>query len=468
MVTIRIKWNKENYDNVEFDASMGVDGLKAIIYSLTHVPIERQKLMAKGVWTGTLKDDFDFTNCIGLKDGIIVLVMGTAEVIATPIQPITFLEDMSVEQKALIGATGPAGLVNLGNTCYLNSVLQSFRYLPALRDALTDPTIHGLIASLRDLFNQLDRSSSGVPPTMFLQSLRRDYPVFGGLSRDGRPLQQDAEEAFGALMTSMKNALPSKIHDIFEIEIEEQLHCSESTEEPVVVKSDVVNKLVCNIRGGSGAVLTVDHMIEGLRLGLEDNVEKHSLLLQRNAIWMKKQRLASLPKYLCIQFMRFFWKPTPESTDHTGVKCKIMRAVSFPTSLDVYELCSSSLQQKLSIQRKIVADANAPSFVSSSSASASAGSDAMEVTETTTVSTPSTPLETGLYDLKCIVTHKGRSADSGHYMSYVKITNPKNSQVQEWYKFDDAIVTLVSEEEVMRLCGGGDRDMAYFCMYARR
>ena len=29
--------------------------------------------------------------------------------------------------------------------------------------------------------------------------------------------------------------------------------------------------------------------------------------------------------YICVHFMRFFWKLTPESKDHTGVNCKIMR-----------------------------------------------------------------------------------------------------------------------------------------------
>ena len=67
-----------------------------------------------------------------------------------------------------------------------------------------------------------------------------------------------------------------------------------------------------------------------MKLGLEGSVEKFSEKLNRNALWTRKLRIKSLPQYLCVQFMRFFWKATPESRDHAGVKCKILRPVVFP------------------------------------------------------------------------------------------------------------------------------------------
>ena len=102
------------------------------------------------------------------------------------------------------------------------------------------------------------------------------------------------------------------------------MQCQESAEEPILSRSEEVNKLVCNIQN------TVNHMHESVKLGLESTVEKHSAVLGRDALWKKTQRVASLSRYICFQFLRFFWKPTPESRDHRGVKCKILRAVSFP------------------------------------------------------------------------------------------------------------------------------------------
>lgn len=81
--------------------------------------------------------------------------------------------------------------------------------------------------------------------------------------------------------------------------------------------------------------MSVDHLHDGLKLWMVGTIEKHSDVLGRNAIWNKTVRIAKLPQYLCIQFMRFFWKATPENADRAGTKCKILRTVSFT------EVCTS-------------------------------------------------------------------------------------------------------------------------------
>jgi len=143
-------------------------------------------------------------------------------------------------------------------------------------------------------------------------------------------MQQDAEEFYNIVTQSISAATsPSDASASLVLEMEETLTCAETDLEPQVVRREIVNKLVCNIQGGPGSTVSVNYIAEGLRLGLEGSIEKSSEVLGRNAIWNKKQRLMKLPKFMCVQFMRFFWKLTPESRDHTGVKCKILRPVAF-------------------------------------------------------------------------------------------------------------------------------------------
>lgn len=67
----------------------------------------------------------------------------------------------------------------------------------------------------------------------------------------------------------------------------------------------------------------------------------------------------------------------------------------------------------------------------------------------------------GQYELHSCVTHKGRSADSGHYIGWVR----QGPGSDYWWKYDDETVTETTTEEVMKLKGGGDRDTAYLMFY---
>lgn len=64
----------------------------------------------------------------------------------------------------------------------------------------------------------------------------------------------------------------------------------------------------------------------------------------------------------------------------------------------------------------------------------------------------------GFYTLQAVLTHRGRSSSSGHYVGWVRWKNPTKDSDRCWLKCDDADVTPVSDEEVLKLSGGGMHD----------
>lgn len=336
MYQVKLKWNKETFDNVEVNTDESVGDLKRKLYQLTGVPADRQKLMCKGGWVGVLKDDANLKS-VKLSNNQQILLMGTAEeVVAAPKEAITFFEDMTADQKAEKGVVVSAGLVNLGNTCYMNSTVQCFRHMPELREELklirsnaANPDLQ-FTAAFRDSLNQLDTSGVSIPPFQFVSALRTHFPQFGQRGEGGHFMQQDAEEFFNILVNSVDNSLHTvnnSLDGLLNLQLEETLTCEETDLEPAIVRSERVNKLVVNIKNDSAG--TVNHLHEGVKIAFEGTIEKQSEVLHRNALWKRHQRIAVLPKYICFHFMRFFWRATPESRDHTGVKCKILRNVHF-------------------------------------------------------------------------------------------------------------------------------------------
>ncbi|KAJ8756232.1 hypothetical protein K2173_024779 [Erythroxylum novogranatense] len=473
MLTVSVKWQKEVFPKVEIDTSLPPYVFKCQLYDLTGVPPERQKIMVKG---GLLKDDDDWST-IGVKQGQRFMMMGTAdEIVKAPEKGPVFMEDLP-EEEQVVAIGHSSGLFNLGNTCYMNSTIQCLHSVPELKSTLLkypsdrrndlDQTSHMLTAATRELFNELDKSVKPVAPMQFWMLLRKKYPQFGQL-HNGVFMQQDAEECWTQLLYTLSQSLtspspsenPDAVKALFGIELMSRLHCQESGEESSETESTY--SLKCHISQ------EVNHLHEGLKHGLKSELEKVSPSLGRSAIYLKESRISALPRYMTIQFVRFFWKR------ETNQKAKILRKVDYPLELDVYDFCSDDLRKKLDAPRQILRDEegkkiglktnekNSGSQINDVKMTDAEGSSS-GIGESKGTSEKDKELHlTGVYELVAVLTHKGRSADSGHYVAWVKQESGK------WIEYDDDNPIPQREEDISRLSGGGDWHMAYICMYKAR
>lgn len=203
----------------------------------------------------------------------------------------------------------------------------------------------------------------------------------------------------------------------------------------------------------------VKYLQTGLRQRLEEKLTKKSELLNRDAQYTKTSRINRLPAYLCVQLVRFFYK------EKEKVSAKILKDVKFPMVLDLFELCTLDMQKKLISIRECFKLQEDEENERKKSEKAKIDSDTGEKKQSSVQIKQEEKEEelapysfeddpgsnnSGYYDLIAVLTHKGRSANSGHYVAWTK--NAKNGQ---WCMFDDDVVTQVTEEDILKLSGGG-------------
>ncbi|KAI1705322.1 ubiquitin carboxyl-terminal hydrolase domain-containing protein [Ditylenchus destructor] len=455
MPKICVKWSGQKYD-VDVNTELEPLVLKSQLFELTGVVPDRQKVMIKGK---ILKDES--WGDIKLKEGELIMMMGSSE-------PVPQRINMEQSGGAAGNMDGEEEKIAIPE---LSDALKIYSAAPNEADARGNM----LTTSVKKLFEDMDRAQLKNPdqqvsvPFLMLTVLHNVFPQFATRNERGEFQQQDANECFAETLrmiseqTRLKSAgTPAETQTVrtsrlFETEFEVTLKNLENPDEAVDVTRESTMQLSCFLSQ------EVKYVQLGIKSKLTEEIEKHSVSLERNAKYQKQSLVRRLPAYLSIQMVRFFYKEKDQ------INAKILKDVKFPINLDLQDICTPELKTKIQPMRDLFKayDDKVQEELKQAKMDVDSGKSLPkkpEPTEFEPYSFQDDPgsNNSGMYELKGVITHKGRASNSGHYVAWVRVKGDK------WAMCDDDEVHPVSEEDVLKLSGGGDWHCAYVLLYGPR
>ncbi|GFQ85043.1 ubiquitin carboxyl-terminal hydrolase 46 [Trichonephila clavata] len=303
------------------------------------------------------------------------------------------------------------GLVNFGNTCYCNSVLQALYFCKPFREKILDykaknkRTKETLLTCLADLFYNIatqKKKTGTIAPKKFIARLRKENEVFDNY------MQQDAHEFLNYLLNTIADILqekqqgnvkvrttnqngdqqqskpePTWVHDIFQGTLTNETRCLNC--ETVSSKDEDFLDLSVDVNQNT----SITHCLRGFS-NTETLCSEHKYYCENccsKQEAQKRMRVKKLPMILALHLKRF--KYMEQQNRHT----KLSYRVVFPLELRLFNTSD---------------DAYNPDR---------------------------------LYDLVAVVIHCGSGPNRGHYISIVKSHGL-------WLLFDDDIVDKIDASAI--------------------
>ncbi|GAV63630.1 UCH domain-containing protein/DUSP domain-containing protein [Cephalotus follicularis] len=281
-------------------------------------------------------------------------------------------------------ANSPAGLTNLGATCYANSILQCLYMNKSFRDGLFSVEqdvlkAHPVLDQLARLFAQLHASKMAfIDSAPFIKTLELDNGV-----------QQDSHEFLTLLLSLLERCLNNSkvskartiIQDLFRGRVSHVTTCSKCRKDSESSsKMEDFYELELNVKG----LKTLDESL-GDYLSVEELRGENQYFCESCKTRVDATRsikLRTLPDVLNFQLKRCVF------LTKTTMKKKVTSAFSFPGELDMRCRLSDPSQLEL------------------------------------------------IYDLSAVLIHKGTAVNSGHYIAHIKDYN-----TGLWWEFDDEHVS---------------------------
>ncbi|KAJ4773009.1 Ubiquitin carboxyl-terminal hydrolase 26 [Rhynchospora pubera] len=287
-------------------------------------------------------------------------------------------------------ADTPAGLTNLGATCYANSILQCLYMNTSFRAgifSLEPETLNQdpVLGQLAKLFAQLHSSKKGyIDSEPFIKTLELDNGV-----------QQDGHEFLTLFLSLLERSLghskvssaQTMVQDLFRGSVSHVTRCSKcGKDSEASSKMEDFYELELNIKDLKTLDESLDQYLSIEELQGENQYYCESCHARVDATRCIKLR--SLPTVLNLQLKRYVFLPK------TTTKKKITSSFGFPKRLDM-------------TKRLTVAESPPPCSTSSLT-----------------------------YELSAILIHKGSTVNSGHYVAHIK-----DELTGQWWEFDDEHVS---------------------------